>query len=803
MAFPNDFPSNMEAMFDSMPSHLPRPSDFPTPEKARRQAREYSAAILTEWITLRKILDRHEAVLRKRWLKKSRRQRINILVPAYHNIPLTHRPDYDAFRKRRGLDARGAYLWPYINIEDLVEFKTLLIFLNARGRNPPSMFAHSDFDAIHLGLVSTTICPAFLNGYTMILNGETVDTYGRMVSWDEDDEAFDLMYSGIGVQPGEGLLILEIQKKIMEFLVNCCRAIFQDMDPAALTDPNIPIQPEPPAIVRDATEWPTMASIAAESPYRVPASIDFERLRAVIAARRSAAADHVWALREDPGYFHDTLGDCYEHRQETMLDEKRMPHPSLGTDIFWARVYGQVIISAYEDLVAFDALYHQIEKLITLREKHSAEISPEAELPREYLKELLVLRECLDRISEGPIKDLKMALPASPPLRSLYIRLRSAPGSSIIEVATKRGVDTDYLLWLFQTLWDPQQLFLCRLPDLTDEIERLVHSDPKEKAKLSPFVTGIFSDLGLIAGTLREVNTYFPWAAGMDQRKEMLYPGGEISREAINLLGSVVGVSKYFRDLELVNLKLETPFDGRYTYPSDKRRTQQHVEAMRKAEENLDSFWETIDQYYQRNTGKTLLESFRHLLPDDRQLERTPEWVPPATKPAVDPSNDIYEPFSQLNIQDETKPTAKVAEDERIKTKTRGIPHPQPDIESSIPHHGTSRHTPDTQPTFRISKRALKVFSTLFHDPSREDQPGEIPWSDFLHAMVSTGFGPAKLYGSVWQFTPTKLDVLRSIQFHEPHPRSKIPFRVARRFGRRLNRAYGWHAGMFALADQN
>jgi hypothetical protein len=48
-------------------------------------------------------------------------------------------------------------------------------------------------------------------------------------------------------------------------------------------------------------------------------------------------------------------------------------------------------------------------------------------------------------------------------------------------------------------------------------------------------------------------------------------------------------------------------------------------------------------------------------------------------------------------------------------------------------------------------------------------------------------------------FQPSGLDVERSIQFHEPHPAGKIPFRVARRIGRRLERAYGWVGGMFAL----
>ena len=66
--------------------------------------------------------------------------------------------------------------------------------------------------------------------------------------------------------------------------------------------------------------------------------------------------------------------------------------------------------------------------------------------------------------------------------------------------------------------------------------------------------------------------------------------------------------------------------------------------------------------------------------------------------------------------------------------------------------------------------------------------------------MHSAGFSVEKMHGSAWQFTPTKLDVERSISFHEPHPGDKLAVRVARRYGRRLNRAYGWDAASFMLA---
>jgi hypothetical protein len=80
----------------------------------------------------------------------------------------------------------------------------------------------------------------------------------------------------------------------------------------------------------------------------------------------------------------------------------------------------------------------------------------------------------------------------------------------------------------------------------------------------------------------------------------------------------------------------------------------------------------------------------------------------------------------------------------------------------------------------------------------RTELPGEIPWTDFLHALKAVGFQAEKLYGSAWHFTPTERTGIRgSIQIHEPHPNSKIPYVIARRISRRLNRHYGWNSGTF------
>jgi hypothetical protein len=44
-----------------------------------------------------------------------------------------------------------------------------------------------------------------------------------------------------------------------------------------------------------------------EAPYRVTALLDIGSLRALVLAHRNEAEDHIWLLREDPGYFAEVV----------------------------------------------------------------------------------------------------------------------------------------------------------------------------------------------------------------------------------------------------------------------------------------------------------------------------------------------------------------------------------------------------------------------------------------------------------------------------------------------------------------
>jgi len=221
---------------------------------------------------------------------------------------------------------------------------------------------------------------------------------------------------------------------------------------------------------------------------------------------------------------------------------------------------------------------------------------------------------------------------------------------------------------------------------------------------------------------------------------------------------------------------------------------------MRKAESSLDLFWDHVDESYQAKTKHSLNQNVPDLSDRLQHLERTAEWIEPTRQTKVisaqKASRDLYESFAPLSLEPTESPSKFVQAEPRNKLKTRGSTHESLELtEELLPEAPIPKS--DKQPVFVLKSRAYKVFKTLFFNPSQTDLPGEISWTDFLFAMASTGFSPEKLYGSVWQFTPSILDVERSISFHEPHPGGKIPFQNARRMGRRLARAYGWHGGMF------
>ncbi|KAL1863080.1 hypothetical protein VTK73DRAFT_6460 [Phialemonium thermophilum] len=792
-----------------------------SPSQVRREAGERSSRILANYRLLNDIMSRHEAKIQKRWEKKTRSQRLKILLDCWPNLPKTHRPDFAIFRRYGGKmgrvsdQERGAFIWPYINQEDLARTKSLPLLLNARGRNQPTEFAAADCDAMHLGKVTMAVVPIFLNEHVMVLNGtKRDDEYGKLLAWEEHEDAFDWMQNRRQFIPGEGLLILEAQDQLLDFLIKCCRLILHDIPAEQMVSDIHPVEPEPPRKISiDSSGAASLAAMAEEAPYRPPADIDFTRIESLLSARVAGAEDHIWSLREDPSYFSERLFEMRDHRLEMLKDREGGVQPTLEPPregLLWARVVGNVLVEAYFQLEIFSKLRSQAATLRDLKEKYAADISSDNVLPEEYLSALLKFRHYLNQAAKGPMNQLKTAVPASPPFRGYF--LREIPGSSSsfqIKVASKPGVKMNktvqQVLWLLQTLWeDGQNLFLCRLPFVVDELDRLLNTDQEARELVSPYVAMLIGELSIIGECLRQIDTYFPWAnsfefALIDRDDNITKDFAEATRAEAKLLTA-------FRDRALTPIaSLANPSDKKFDYPMGKKRNKENVEKLRKAEEYLDTFWARADGLMYSSMGNLDGMVLKELLTQRRLLYRTPPWTEPSGPNKQKPESNLdaevdalTKPLSALYFDLEAPSARKLAlaTGAKSKIKTRGTPAPQAGnqtVAQTTPEENPS----DPQPRFNVDSRALKVFRILFYNPNVNTTPGEVAWHDFLHAMASTGFSAQKLYGSVWHFQPSNIDVERSIQFHEPHPSGKIPFLVARRYGRRLNRAYGWFGGMF------
>lgn len=740
-------------------------------------------------------------MLRNRWLKKSGQQRRKVLLAAFPNIPAIHRPDFEALRKetqeqtRAGTRFHDTFLLPSINLEDLMKPKNLILFMHSRGRNKPDVFVNSDFNSIHLATIAAAIVPSYISGYTMLLSGQmSATTYGQLVAWDDDPEAFDMMSNGRGVQPGEGLLILEIQQKKLDFLSRCAQNILHDLP---LQDTSVPKQSVPAVLVlaNEDSEWPSLTKEVLEAPYRVPDQFDFARLQSFVSAKRAEAEDHIWSLREDPSYFKDAVFEWSEHRQEKLPSINDKPHPILRRDEFWERVLSNMVIEAYGALLLWDQLEKDARHLESLRKMYGDEIGRYSDLPEDYENALCHFTYFVEQTTKGQLNLWKTGMVAPPPLRKHFVREpQDSDKPNMIHVRERRNShsEKDHFRWLVGRLTMDDQLFLCGLDNVVDELERLIRSDQNSRERLSSWLADILSNLSLLAETKRQIGLFHP-GAPMMEALSLTEQQTEYTKKT-QLLSEIFGVLSKGLKLAVVGTPLT-----KFNHPSDKRRTAAVTQQMQEAEQHLGLFWKEVDDHVLHTGGKSLTQLLSGTM-TEREIQRTEDWKEPEPPVQLQDPNiqNITHALFTTDLERRTENTISPDSMPEVKSKnkTRGMADP-PKAAETIQEDQPAHHTTEQTPMFTVSKRGYKVFSALFFIPSEEEPPRELPWSDFLSAMASVGFSIKSLDGSAWIFSPRTDLFQRSIIFHEPHPSSKIPFRTARRFGRRLERAFGWTAANF------
>lgn len=370
------------------------------------------------------------------------------------------------------------------------------------------------------------------------------------------------------------------------------------------------------------------------------------------------------------------------------------------------------------------------------------------------------------------------------------------------------------------------------LENIVEEIQTTL--DSTSDRLVGSWVAERFTDLAMTVEFQRQINRLEPWAT-VWRSKDLLdhqktHPGCKtcpvIGNPNYQTLATVM---KDMHD-QTISIALKTADPANFRYPT--RNTKSTNAQIRLCEAKLDTFWRTVDKSIEKGYKTMMYSPITQLRP---KIQRTPVWVD-LPKPGTDQDLGIpYESSLPTSLAMATNQTSQKAEvlsalPIRRKVKTQGVPSaPESLLKVKSPEPANSL----TPVRIRVSVRALRTFRALFHVSVADKGAGEVPWNDFLYAMAEVGFKVEKLMGSSWMFSPPaslkdgrepvdkpkddldsnkenikdgtvnqtvttpRVSSLKPIQFHEPHPASKVGMWVARKMGRRLTGAYGWDGETF------
>ncbi|KAI4678044.1 uncharacterized protein J4E88_006562 [Alternaria novae-zelandiae] len=748
-----------------------------------KHASTLGESICADYHTLNAILVRHEATIQK------------------HYFHILDEGTQDPKSVKEALIVQDkpflpseAKMWPFINLEDLSKPKCLLIFLNARGRNVPLAFAPTEELFCPLAAMSPCGTEPELEKYMLQFSSDPSSAlYGkvrpRTKAWDEyvpDSNGYEHC-------PRVSLQTLHIQQRILRFLVTCSKLVLHDHTEDTLV--RYPALDEPPYAdleLRADVGHTTFADALVNAPYRSRRSIDLARLRGYFKASCEDAKDHIFALREDPSYFADVFLDLSDHSVEMTHNEKGQVHPDLGSTKFLMNIARQIVFEAYTMFAIWQELCGIVDKL--------TEAFHEGAGSNDRFISLMSELACRTQdFSKFLQHGLAISAVSAPNIRKFFVRGDDSATDKAVQFWSLKKANLDefsMISWFMYFLKEPDDnLKGTATYHLLDKMATLMRTSKDAKALMSPRILKLFGRVFLIEECIMQCTVWYDIRQSYDFAKDVSHSHDE-------------DFFRWAHHMQHCQLPVHTinPSRGKLAYPIHKPRNRSNVRTMRTAEANLDRFWDCVDTFYEEHTGVSQHGIIRQCILEGGQMQRTPPWEEPLAtipKPMEQPEY-VYQPFSRIFHNKAMQITGafdRLAIEEKTKPKTKGSTIIAVVDEAANPVPAASEDT--FQQTFTLDKRAYRTMKALFHVALSDDEdfPKAIKWDEFKRAMVRIGFAAEKLQGSAWQFTPGEsLDADRGIHFHEPHPDSDIPYIMARRFGRRLERVYGWRSEMFRLS---
>jgi len=801
-----DFILRVGETFETLGPQSLHTTEFWSYSRIEAAVQKLSRAAISHHKVLKNIINNDFDTIQKRWTRKSKKQREALLSEAWPSLPDAPCGDLTLYREgvREGLtdEQRNAYLLPQINRAQLSQEAALLTWILARGRHQPHEFFRFDISRTKTAengakMLAFLSISDTLKGYSRLMHGDTKgrpDLYGKLVKYRNVHAFEETIARDDMAVPGVGLLALEMEAKMNEFLVKCCKLILHD-SPASRIQPSFP-----------GRLWPQLttgtSSIAASVARRVfngSHITDYDTMIMITSTKVEAMRDHLFGMREDPGYFEQVIIEIKEHIpivfQIGLFDGIFQQQSQAELATVFPFLFAGYLSALFSQLRLWTALHSSLvdlkdeaKHLSTNKTKHGRAAARTFGRARTSTLSLVV------PLLEETTLTATLSFFASPQHRDKYAfgnpfkrEIIMHPDRTLSETGRK-------IEWMMNELHNNKAGYLGYESFVVEIGNYLDRKTGQEREMLSSYTADHLASLAIL----------FLCRTELDHSSYMLSKAFPDYSDLSKMADDVESEGKRRNCCVLLAvhpdlMAMQSLFDGRFNYPAHKTRTQTIVEQMRHAEALLDDWWTRLLQHMDENS--CAVPELCALL-NTRTMTRTRTRNNHATTIPSQHDNkaiiSIAEP-STGKMRQTKEHFRNTPSPPKLKIKTRP-PIFQQHISDLKSRPSTTVLEPaPTGAVYKVDKRSLKVFRVLFFHAAPSSQPGEISWHDFLHAMTCIGFSASKLYGSVWLFTPCReLAKSGAIQFHEPHP-GKLAFVIARRFGRWLGRRYGWSGEMFDL----
>lgn len=783
-------------------------------EQARLLVAEHTNQITSSLDYLREECAEHATAIAKRWRKKSRDKREEVLLGCKPDLEpkqwmiLRFFNDNSTHNWQLARESRDSWLLPWLDVESLKEDPARLLgLLNNRTRFSPEDWASHDNEVLMFGYNQGFLAIDY-NPLCVVMTGSK---YGELVPWDESAaHRLDI----IGFPRAQ--LILEAQAVLLTFLVQVVEGLVEGLES----------RPTAEGVVHDANkaQIPKLEfrrsgrletwSSYTNQPFSEPPRFDIDALIATARAKAKETDDHLWLMQTDAPYLRRVL--------RTAAQAIPIHHNLINGE---QEAHLQTLLEINLD-ASTQALWQWIledcETIKSLQLKYADSVQCGKPLPEEYNIAIQSLENALAFQLDNSEKTLKDSFPTRSGFRELYefrytadkVEWRLKHGKRKDAFFDKYFFRHERLYWCIANLIDPpanRVRYPCKLV-LAFLDEYLATCDKEERGRMDERLYAQLSHHATIDEMLYAVRLHRPWCGPPLTMPELL----KVSKlKQLRYLESDTAEMQIKKRYGTTGGLIPLMLDFIRAYDEKAQQGEKGARQRLKRFDNVQAaqgaFWSKIREInlqYQKiakiakedmDTSTALIS--RRAQPDfmariaAERLELVKE---------IESSSSVLGKLNLAPVQTRwgstnvpslitTKESTKLKrrpETSSVSTEKDRLLGAEPELELA-----------PLQPV-SVRQQTYNILCGMFlSNPGSSTKM--IDWDAFVTAMAEAGFSAQHSSGSAMNFEVDNLERgwAGKIVFHKPHPVAKIDPVMLRSMGRRMNRWFGWEKNTFVVKE--